>query len=135
MTRITRRLEIDAGHRLQRHTGKCRNYHGHRYVFLISCYGEVGPDGMVIDFSIVKNAVGEWLDVVWDHGMILERGDPMIPLLEQMEMKHAVLDVAPTAENLAAIVYRVARELLNGQGITVSAVECFETPNCSAEFI
>ena len=62
MVRITRRLEIDSGHRLMKHEGKCRNYHGHRYVFEATVEGP-GLDevGRIVDFSVIKERLGGWL--------------------------------------------------------------------------
>ncbi|MEE8246777.1 MAG: 6-carboxytetrahydropterin synthase, partial [Alphaproteobacteria bacterium] len=34
---VTRRLEIDAGHRVMTHGSKCRHLHGHRYVVEAVC--------------------------------------------------------------------------------------------------
>lgn len=133
--RITRRLEIDAGHRLLKHEGKCRNYHGHRYVFLVTCEAvELDTVGRVVDFSVVKEKVGGWLDDVFDHGMIVEEGDPMIEAFHATGTKFSILDCPPTAENLSRIVFTRASELLNGDGLRVVQIECFETPNCSAVY-
>ena len=133
---ITRRLEIDAGHRLLKHEGKCRNYHGHRYIFEITVRArELDDVGRVIDFSEVKRLVGGWLDENWDHGMILQQGDPLIPLLQELKLKHAVYVTSPTAENLTEHLFNVACNLgLFDQGIQIVGVRCFETPNCSAEY-
>lgn len=128
---ITRVLEIDAGHRLLRHEGKCRNYHGHRYVWHITCGSNVLDNvGRVIDFSVVKELVGGWLDEHFDHGMILQQGDPMLPLLVETGCKHFVVEFSPTSENLAAYVKGIATDLLSPHGVEVISVTCFETPNC-----
>ncbi len=76
---IERRLEFDAGHRLLRHSGKCKNPHGHRYVVLV---GMSAPSldnvGVVEDFGVIKAKLGAWLDEHWDHTMIFQAGDPLI---------------------------------------------------------
>lgn len=78
MRTITRRLEIDAGHRLMNHESKCRNVHGHRYVFEVTVGAEnLDGSGRVIDFGVVKQELGGWLDEHWDHGFIYQRGDPV----------------------------------------------------------
>ncbi len=132
--RCTRRLEIDAGHRLLKHEGKCRHVHGHRYVFEITCTADELDDvGRVIDFGAIKAEVGSWLDEQWDHGFLAEHGDPIVDWLKANEMKHCVLDVPPTAENLARIVRDMAVTLLAPYSIGVYAVRCRETPNCWAD--
>lgn len=131
---ITRRLEIDAGHRLLKHGGKCRNYHGHRYVFDVTVSADKLDDvGRVIDFSVIKEKVGGWLDDRWDHGMILELGDPMLALLREQGLKFDTLTAPPTAENLSRNLHKVAEDLLAEDGIKVLNVRCHETSNCWAD--
>lgn len=131
---IERCLELDAGHRLLRHGGKCASPHGHRYVVRVTASAEVGEDGMVIDFACLKERLGGWLDVHWDHTMVLEAGDPLILAMYASSRACAapcggwpglrvdpavgsavgggrracfVLPVAPTAENLAEYLLHV----------------------------
>lgn len=71
--------EIDTGHRLMNHAGKCGSDHGHRYVIELLVTGtETDEVGVVVDFSVLKAKLGTWLDEHWDHTKILERGDPLI---------------------------------------------------------
>jgi 6-pyruvoyltetrahydropterin/6-carboxytetrahydropterin synthase len=134
MVTITRRLEIDAGHRLLEHEGKCKNYHGHRYVFEVTVTApELDSVGRVIDFSVVKEGFGGWLDKYWDHGMILESEDPLFIVLDRMGMKCFALPTPPTAENLAGYAYGVAQMTLPKM-ITVVRMRVYETPNCWADY-
>lgn len=133
MPTITRRLEIDAGHRLLRHESKCRNAHGHRYVFDITVSGRKDKVGRIIDFSRVKELVGVWLDTNWDHGFIVQRGDPLIQTLRQIDSKMFVVDWPPTAENMSQYLHKIASALLHRSGIRVRNVRCWETPNCWAD--
>ena len=135
MNNITRKLEIDAGHRLLNHEGKCANYHGHRYVFEIGCSApHLDGVGRVLDFSIVKERVGAWLDAHWDHGMILQEGDPLVATLSAMRPapKFCTVSYPPTAENLVKHLARVAQDLL--PEVLVESVRCYETPNCWADW-
>lgn len=139
MNTCTRRLEIDAAHRLLNHEGKCRNYHGHRYVFDITVTADALDDvGRIIDFGVVKQLVGGWLDEKWDHGIILQQGDPMLAWLDTCGItpapKHFVLVLPPTAENLARYMYQVATSLLLPMGVRVINVRCWETPGCWADY-
>lgn len=136
MLTITKRLEIDAGHRLQKHEGKCRHVHGHRYAFDITVTAQqLDTVGRIIDFSVIKAKVGSWLDQHWDHGFIAESNDPMLVECAKREMKTFALSFPPTAENLAAEVARTAQRLLAGDGIKVVSVVCWETPTSSAEYV
>jgi 6-pyruvoyltetrahydropterin/6-carboxytetrahydropterin synthase len=129
---ITRLLHIDAGHRLIGHSGKCKNYHGHRYVFEVTVGSpELDEGGMVIDFGIVKEKIGGWLDEHWDHGMIVQSGDPFIEFAKGSKM--FVLVDPPTAENLSRYLFARATELLSADRLKVRSIRCWETPNCYAE--
>lgn len=129
---ITRKLEIDAGHRLVNHESKCSNVHGHRYVFEVEC---TAPDldaiGRVIDFSVIKDELGTWLDDNWDHGFIYEAGDHLGEFMKEHSKCYA-MDRAPTAENLAAHFLIVARQRMAKFGIDVVSIKLWETPNCFA---
>lgn len=79
---ITRRLEIDAGHRIAAHGSKCRHLHGHRYVVEATCRAlehrlhESGEQaGMVLDFGFLKDEMMAHVDAPCDHGLIVELTD------------------------------------------------------------
>lgn len=131
---ITRRLEIDAGHRLMKHESKCRNVHGHRYIVEVSCTAtQLDEVGRILDFSVVKTVFGGWLDTHWDHGFIAQQGDPIIDWLDANKMKVYELGEPPTAENMSKYLFRKARQLLEPHGVTVVGIRVHETPNCVAE--
>jgi 6-pyruvoyltetrahydropterin/6-carboxytetrahydropterin synthase len=137
---ITRRLEFDAGHRIPNHNSQCRHLHGHRYAIEITLSGEVvttegvSEQGMVMDFTDVKRIAKEQVVDAWDHAFIVYRNDKtVLDFLGTLPgHKTVVLDVVPTAENLA----RVAFELLDGayqdiygNHLQLERVRLFETPN------
>ena len=141
MITCTRKLEWDAMHRIPGHTGACRAYHGHRYVGYIECQGEVKEDGMIIDFSVVKKVVGAWIDKHWDHTAILHSEDKdeavqHIINTNKLYGKDVYLMASPpTAENIAAELFSVSRELLSPFGVRVASVTLYETPNCFAKYV
>lgn len=135
MKRVTRKIEFDAGHRLVGHESKCRNLHGHRYVAEI----EVGAEdldevGRVIDFGVVKQLVGGWVDEHWDHGMLINVEDKeLVELCRKSGWKHYVMCSEPTAENLVVDLFaRAVREL--PLYVKVLSVRLYETPNCWADY-
>jgi 6-pyruvoyltetrahydropterin/6-carboxytetrahydropterin synthase len=87
----------------------------------------------VIDFGKVKQVLGSWLDEFWDHAMIVQDGDPLLPWLIDNDQRRYTVPVPPTAENLSRIFLGVAREALGSYGIQVFRVRCYETPNCWAD--
>ncbi|SFQ03554.1 6-pyruvoyltetrahydropterin/6-carboxytetrahydropterin synthase [Nitrosomonas cryotolerans] len=143
---ITRRLEFDAGHRISTHNSQCRHLHGHRYVIEITLSGEViceegvAEQGMVMDFSEVKQIAKTALVDKWDHAFLVYSGDiPVVKFLQSLEgHKTVVLDTQPTAENLALAAFRVLDEAYQdnyGNHLRLEQVRLFETPNCWADAI
>mgnify|MGYP003753981247 CR=1 FL=1 len=132
----TRRLEIDAAHRLVHHKSKCGALHGHRYRVEVTCVANVLSGGMVIDFSLTKSIFGVWLDEKLDHTAILNKED--VALIQAVNLVHEqagkkpvyVVDFEPTSENLAWFFLDKANELLQPEHVVVSKVRVYETPNC-----
>ena len=79
---LTKRLEISAAHRLTlSYDSKCTNTHGHNWIITVPCRAaELNADGMVTDFTHIKNMVMDRLD----HANLND-----------------VLPFNPTAENIA----------------------------------
>ncbi len=140
-TTITRRFEIDYGHRLVRHGGKCKNIHGHRGIFEVTLAGPALNDqGFVVDFAVVKEKIGFWLDHHWDHAFLVDKADEtMRDFLINENMKHSVIPVPPTIENLVEILFHAVDLLtkddveLGPMRLIVTKVKGWETPNCFAE--
>lgn len=133
---ITRTLEFDAAHRVRQHESKCRTLHGHRYKVEVTAWArELDAIGRVIDFSVIKEKLGAWIDTHWDHATILMITDPLVKALQndQEAMKPPfVVAWNPTAENMARFLFNKASELLNDSGLEVTRVVVWETPNCRA---
>jgi 6-pyruvoyltetrahydropterin/6-carboxytetrahydropterin synthase len=130
---VERFIDIDAGHRVARHESKCRNLHGHRYRLTVQISGPIRDDdspehGMVIDFARVKEALSVIHDE-WDHRFLLGSDDPLLAAMSGLEGV-VVLDVQPTAENLAALAASRLGEML--APLRVVKVMIQETTACSA---
>lgn len=142
--RITRRLEFDAGHRIPDHLSRCRHLHGHRYAIEITLSGTIlrggrtPREGMVMDFADVKSLAWNHLVERWDHAFLVWRED--VELLELLARlpghKTVVLDVVPTAENLAEVAFAVFDKVYRdtyGNRLRLERVRLYETPNCWAD--
>lgn len=152
-TTMTKELQFDYGHRVLGHEGKCKHLHGHRGRVEIT----VGCDtldgiGRVIDFGVVKEKVGKWIDDNLDHNMILNPNDPLAKKWIAFGMgpsqdveKSAELfgkkepfimpnNQNPTAENLASLIFVIANTILSDKYIRVIHVRFFETPTSSADY-
>ena len=64
MYTIIKRMEISASHSLNlSYQSKCENLHGHNWIITIYCRSkELNEDGMVVDFTHVKEKVMSRLD-------------------------------------------------------------------------
>jgi 6-pyruvoyltetrahydropterin/6-carboxytetrahydropterin synthase len=143
---ITRRLEFDAGHRIPNHSSQCKHLHGHRYAIEITLSGEIitregiSEQGMVMDFSDVKRIAMETLVDSWDHAFLVYRGDDQVRdfLASLPNHKTVVLDVVPTAENLAQQAFEVldlAYQDTYGNHLRLEKVRLYETPNNWADCV
>ena len=141
---ITRRLEIDAGHRIPNHQSQCRHLHGHRYAIEITLSGEVirdnqsSSDGMVMDFGEVKEIAKTHLVDLWDHAFLVAASDkPVAEFLNSLPgHKTVVLDIVPTVENLARKAFDILEPLYRNtyaNHLQLHRVRLYETPNCWAD--
>ncbi len=137
-------MEFDAGHRIPHHGSQCRNLHGHRYVIEATLAGEpialdgAADEGMLLDFSEVKAILRAEIVDPWDHAFIVYKGDTEVrEFLERLPgHKTVVLDLVPTAENLAAIAFHKLAALIEnkyGDRLRLERVRLYETPNCWAD--
>jgi len=131
MFEITRSLHFCYGHRLLQHPGKCVHLHGHNGRLRVTLAAqELDAQGMVVDFQLVRERLGTWIDQHLDHRMILQSGDPALAALRALGEPVVEVPFAPTAENLARYVFETAREL----GLPVESVRMQETPSCDAVY-
>jgi 6-pyruvoyltetrahydropterin/6-carboxytetrahydropterin synthase len=134
--RITRTHEIAAGHRVCGHEGKCRHLHGHSYRFEFTCEAQkLDEIGRVIDFSVIKDRLCQWLEDNLDHRMVLWCHDPLLPALRDVDPSVVALPLNPTAEHLAQyMVETVGPQELAGTGVALVSCTVHETSKCSATY-
>jgi 6-pyruvoyltetrahydropterin/6-carboxytetrahydropterin synthase len=134
----TRKLTFCAAHRVLGHESKCKNLHGHNYTVMITAEALVLDDcGRVVDFSVLKDKVGGYINAYWDHGCILNQADPLLTLFAPTgtldDHPCYALPKNPTAENMAAYIGAIiAPQVLEEHQITVTQVDVWETENCFA---
>lgn len=133
----TRRLEFDAAHRVMQHESKCKYMHGHRYVLEATFTADsLDSVGRVVDFGVIKEKLGGWIDRHWDHTAILYDKDKALgdTIATQTNQVIFYLPANPTAENMAAYIFNVVcPDLFKGSGLRCVGVTLHETPNCKAE--
>jgi 6-pyruvoyltetrahydropterin/6-carboxytetrahydropterin synthase len=131
MYRITRQFDFCYGHRLLNYEGKCRHLHGHNGLVEIALEGErLDERGMLRDFGDIKSTVQRWVDENLDHRMLLRRDDPAAEPLLKLDEPLVLLDVNPTAENIARLIYE--QSLVDD--LPVVEVRLWETPKCHASY-
>lgn len=82
---ITRRIKIDAGHRIISHGSKCRSPHGHEFHIEATVEGGLirsgEQSGMVLDFGFLKEEMMDIIDANCDHGFIYSVDDCILDTL------------------------------------------------------
>jgi 6-pyruvoyltetrahydropterin/6-carboxytetrahydropterin synthase len=106
-----------AAHRLVHYNGKCERLHGHNYKVRLWASGEaLGEGGMLVDFGLLKAALGE-----------------IIAELDHRDLNEiASFRDDPSAERIAVYIFdkvKAARPSL-----PISAVEVFETESSMARY-
>ncbi|MDT8901462.1 6-carboxytetrahydropterin synthase QueD [Anaeroselena agilis] len=119
MYELTTIVDFEAAHRLADYPGKCSRLHGHNWRVEVTVAG-AGLDGlgMLIDFRILKQEVTRVIETL-DHYYLNE--------IEPFRT------VNPTAENIAAYVYRELAGRLPA-GVAVQAVKVWESPHSAAVY-
>ena len=131
MHQVTKIIHFCYGHRLLNYEGKCRHLHGHNGRVEIQLSREkLDERGMVVDFDEIKQVVQTWINTELDHKMLLNRADPILPVLQKLGEPVHILDVNPTAESIARLIYEFAAS----RKLPVTAVRLWETDASFASY-
>ena len=143
--RIGKTFEIESGHILSKHPGKCRFPHGHsRRIEVVLAAEALDANDMVCDFKAVKRALQAFLDT-WDHALALNTDDPNFAFYQE---KHGARIIPfahtdPTSEVMARTVFDEMRRALGvghsgdfaiPAGVRVERVRVTETSSSWAEY-
>lgn len=123
------------------HEGKCKFLHGHNYRITFSIEARNGDEldslGRVIDFSVIKSLLCQWLEDEWDHKFLAWDEDPVTNKFCDTHIKElGIVKVPfnPTAENMGKyLIDEIGPVLLLGTGVVLVKVVVEETRKCSAE--
>ncbi|MEX1012749.1 MAG: 6-carboxytetrahydropterin synthase [Waddliaceae bacterium] len=134
----TRKIHFCAGHRVMNHESKCATVHGHNYyVYLTAQAPSLDSLGRVVDFTVLKEKIGGWIDENWDHTfLVCDQDTELVHVLETLSQrkKPFICPFNPTAEEMAIyLLKKVSPELLEGTGVVITKVAVHETDNCYAE--
>ncbi len=146
--RLGKTFEIESGHLLSKHPGKCRFPHGHsRKVEVVLAADGLDDRDMVCDFKAVKRLLEDFL-AGWDHALAINADDPQAGALRQAYGDRVVLFARadPTSEVMARVLFEeVDRRLAAAvrapdptfpvrAGVRVERVRVTETGTSWAEY-
>ncbi len=136
MITCTRRIEFDAAHRIINHESKCKMLHGHRYALEATFVADdLDNLGRVIDFGVIREVLGGWIDDNFDHNTILSIKDKKLgeKIAEITGQKIYYMTQNPTAENIANYIFaEICPKLFADKNVKCVALKLYETPNCYA---
>jgi 6-pyruvoyltetrahydropterin/6-carboxytetrahydropterin synthase len=137
--RVTKIFEFEAAHALDCHDGKCSNIHGHSYKLHVTVVGKPNrskgdpKDGMVIDFSDIKQIVKSMVVGPFDHALVLEKDSPYLTESLRKRQKLILYDLQPTAENMIIdMVERIQHKMPTD--IKLHSVKLYETASSFASW-
>ncbi len=112
--------EFASAHSLRDYPGECRRLHGHNWKVEIEITArKLDKLGMVIDFKNVKAAAKEVTGML-DHRYLND--------IEPFD------NINPTAENIAAFLFKELAKKLNDKTIKVKAITLWETERASVHY-
>lgn len=137
--RITKEFKFEMAHALVGHNGPCKNIHGHSYQLKVTVKGKVkngtsDPDeGMVIDFTIIKNIVEKLIVNEYDHSLVLWSKINIDTTQFNFMNKLILVPFNPTCENLLVYYADIIKKDLP-QNLELTYLLLRETPNSYAEW-
>jgi 6-pyruvoyltetrahydropterin/6-carboxytetrahydropterin synthase len=145
--RICKTFEVESGHLLSKHPGKCRYPHGHsRTVEVVLTADRLDANDMVCDFQAVKAALAGFLES-WDHALCLNTADPNFEYYRQTYGDHVIpfAETDPTSEVMARAVFQELQRRLAAAtagpgpgsvppGVRIERVRISETSSTWAEY-
>ncbi len=113
-------MDFAAAHTLKGYPGSCSRMHGHNWKVEVEVEADrLDETGMGIDFKVIRDSARALVGNL-DHRYLND-----IPPFNA---------VNPTAENIAAYLYRGLAESLNNERARVSAVTLWETERACARY-
>ncbi len=139
--RVTKEFSFEMAHALRNYDGPCRNVHGHSYRLFVTISGTPVSDkqnpknGMVIDFTDLKNIVKKEIINVFDHATTISGSydNKMLDSFKMMLGNVIVVDYQPTCENLVADFASRIRKHLPDK-VTLHSLKLYETATSNAEW-
>jgi len=139
--RVTKEFSFEMAHSLSNYDGPCRNIHGHSYRLFVTIAGipVTDPDnpknGMVIDFTDLKNIVRKEIIDIFDHAITVSKDydDNKTAVFRGMFGNTVLVNYQPTCENLVTDFAERIKKHLPGR-VRLHSLKLFETATSYAEW-
>lgn len=141
LIRVTREFGFEMAHVLYNYDGPCRNVHGHSYRLFVTVAGVPFDDpsnpknGMVIDFTDLKNIVIGEIVNVFDHSVVISNDfdKQKTEMMSKTFGNAVIVSYQPTCENLVAdFASRIKKHLPSGTRL--HSLKLYETAKSYAEW-
>jgi 6-pyruvoyltetrahydropterin/6-carboxytetrahydropterin synthase len=133
MLTVSKECVFDAAHVLTKHSGQCKNLHGHTYRLVVEVEQVDAASDMIIDFKDLKSVMQEVILDRFDHAFIFdtnsESESEIASVITKHEMKSVGLPFRSTAENMASYFFEQLAAHVN-----VRSVKLYETPASFATY-
>jgi len=135
MIKIRKIFKLEMAHQLTEAYSTCCSecIHGHSYVVEVFLTSAVLLKGMVIDFGELKALLQPWYSK-WDHALVMHASAPKeyLDVLQKYNRHLIVLNMNPTAENMAYLFYKEIETVLPNH-VSLLSVRVHETDTGYAE--
>ncbi|MGD0583109.1 MAG: 6-carboxytetrahydropterin synthase [Bacteroidales bacterium] len=139
--RVTREFGFEMAHVLFNYDGPCRNVHGHSYRLFVTVAGVPVNDpadpknGMVIDFTDLKNIVLGEIVNIFDHSVVISSDfdKQKTEMMSKTFGNTVIVAYQPTCENLVADFASRIRSRLPAS-TTLHSLKLYETAKSYAEW-
>ena len=138
--RICKSFNVENGHILSKHPGKCRFPHGHsRRIDIMLEANALDANDMVCDFKLLKELIQTFIEK-FDHAMCLNTNDPHFNFYRATYERLVPFEGAdPTSELMAKMIFEhasraVSEHFGDSRDVQVKSVRIQETETSWAEY-
>jgi 6-pyruvoyltetrahydropterin/6-carboxytetrahydropterin synthase len=141
LIRVTKEFSFEMAHALWNYDGPCKNVHGHSYRLFVTLSGfpvndpQNPKNGMVIDFTDLKNIVRKEIIGVFDHSVTVSGNydKEKLDLFKKMFGNTNIVNYQPTCENLVADFAAKIKKHLPDK-VRLYSLKLYETATSYAEW-
>jgi 6-pyruvoyltetrahydropterin/6-carboxytetrahydropterin synthase len=141
MYRIAKTFHVPVGHRLSKHKGACKNFHGHNLKVMVVLSSEtLDSNDMLIDFYKLKKIVNNSILNLLDHACILNINDKKNDkYMRENDYKVFTIECDPTSETMCRIIYEEIDTTFKSnkkirKSIQIDSIRIWESDDSWAEY-